>query len=100
MVLADRTNKHGGSSANPPAASLYGEHAIIATNVPQLYPMAISDGRFWRKAASRHTGCVVRISGYYLAGHEQLLDQLHNILKRESLTRRRYRMISTSRARP
>jgi hypothetical protein len=33
------------------AASLYGEHAIIATNVPQLYPMAISDGRFWRKAA-------------------------------------------------
>ena len=25
MVLANRTNKHGGSSANPPAASLYVE---------------------------------------------------------------------------
>ena len=25
MVAADKTNEHGGSSANPPAASLYGE---------------------------------------------------------------------------
>jgi hypothetical protein len=30
--FANRTNKHGGSSANPPAASLNGEHNIIATN--------------------------------------------------------------------
>ncbi len=36
LVLADRTNKHGGSSANPPAASLYGEHTITATNVLSL----------------------------------------------------------------
>ena len=25
---------HGGSSANPPVASFYGEHGIIATNAP------------------------------------------------------------------
>jgi hypothetical protein len=30
MVRADRTNKHGGSSANPPAASLSGERNVIA----------------------------------------------------------------------
>jgi hypothetical protein len=29
MVAAVRTSKHGGSSANPPAASLYGEHNTI-----------------------------------------------------------------------
>jgi hypothetical protein len=34
MVIADRTNKHGESSANPPAASLYGEHGIIAMDAP------------------------------------------------------------------
>jgi hypothetical protein len=30
MVQADRANKHGGSSANPPAASLSGERNMIA----------------------------------------------------------------------
>jgi hypothetical protein len=30
MVAADKTNEHGGSSANPPAASLYGERNMIA----------------------------------------------------------------------
>jgi hypothetical protein len=34
MVFANRTNEHGESSANPPAASLYGEHSIIATAAP------------------------------------------------------------------
>jgi len=29
MVAAVRPSKHGGSSANPPAASLYGEHNTI-----------------------------------------------------------------------
>jgi hypothetical protein len=28
LVFANRTNKHGGSSANPPAASLNGEQSI------------------------------------------------------------------------
>jgi hypothetical protein len=30
MVAADKTNEHGGSSANPPAASLFGERNMIA----------------------------------------------------------------------
>jgi hypothetical protein len=30
MVAADKTSVHGGSSANPPAASLYGERNMIA----------------------------------------------------------------------
>ena len=30
MVAADKTNEHGGSSANPPAVSLYGERNMIA----------------------------------------------------------------------
>ena len=30
MVAADKTNEHGGSYANPPAASLYGERNMIA----------------------------------------------------------------------
>jgi hypothetical protein len=30
MVAADKTNEHGGSSANPPAASLYVERNKIA----------------------------------------------------------------------
>ena len=30
MVVADGTYEHGGSSANPPAASLYGERNMIA----------------------------------------------------------------------
>jgi hypothetical protein len=30
MVAADKTNEHGGSSASPPAASLYGERDMIA----------------------------------------------------------------------
>ena len=30
MVAADKTNENGGSSANPPAASLYDERNMIA----------------------------------------------------------------------
>jgi hypothetical protein len=30
MVAVDKTNEHGGSSANPPAASLYSERKMIA----------------------------------------------------------------------
>jgi len=32
IFLPAETNKHGGSSANPPAASLNREHNIVAMN--------------------------------------------------------------------
>jgi hypothetical protein len=45
MVAADKTNEHGRSSANPPAASLYGERNMIAIKIlPDLNLMTILDG--------------------------------------------------------
>jgi hypothetical protein len=38
MVAADKTNEHGGSSANPPAASLDGEPNMIAI---KYFPISI-----------------------------------------------------------
>ena len=55
MVLADRTNKHGGSSTNPPAASLNGERSIIATNPPIFYQRQFQTDRFWREADIRRS---------------------------------------------
>jgi hypothetical protein len=52
MVAADKTNEHGGSSANPPAASLYGERNMITI---EYVLISISRPfwlvRSWRKAA-------------------------------------------------
>jgi len=44
-----------GPPPTPPAASLHGEHTIMATHVPSSCPTAISGGRFWRKAAVDQT---------------------------------------------
>jgi hypothetical protein len=42
---ADKTNEHGGSSANPPAASLHGERNMIAIKIrPDLNRVTILDG--------------------------------------------------------
>ena len=38
-----QATEHGGSSANPPAASLNGEHNFIATNASWSYPTTISE---------------------------------------------------------
>ena len=46
MVAADKTNEHGGSSANPPAASLYVERNKIAIKyIPDLNLTTILAGR-------------------------------------------------------
>ena len=45
MVAADKTNEHGGSSANPPAASLDDERNMIAIKMlPDLNLMTNLDG--------------------------------------------------------
>jgi hypothetical protein len=45
MVAADKTNEHGGSSTNPPAASPYGERDMITIKMrPDLNLTTSLDG--------------------------------------------------------
>ena len=60
MVQADRANKHGGSSADPPAASLSGERNMIAIKYdPNPHPVTILDGPLLAQSGRSVVGLIL-----------------------------------------